>query len=162
MIKKTALALFLVSSIYYLLLPTPGFPPPPPGSYISQEPADTESVYRKAFYTNFSRDQLIDYYTGLFDQPFIRLNHPPEFSFEYIRDQTKSSWLEELVHIGKDSLYINGFYPTKPTEQINLNGVHYEAKITLRYIPSSPIPRLTVLGLASVALFWLAKEYAHV
>lgn len=155
---------FLLSlfTIYYLLIPTPGFPPPPPGSLVSEEPADTESVYRKAYFTNLSRAEIIDYYKGKWRRPFIRLIIPPEDSQSVIRDQTRSSWLEEFVHPGKDSLYVNGFYPTKPTEQINIDGIHYQAKITARYIPSHPATRLTALALATLAIYFLAKEYVKI
>jgi hypothetical protein len=92
----------------------------------------------------------------------LRLNHPPEDSLTLIRDQTKSSWMEELVHPLIDNLYINGFYPTKPTEQININGVHYQAKITVRYVPSSFTTQITVLLLIMVSGYLLFKEYSHV
>lgn len=154
----------------YLLLPSPDFPTPPPGSLQSQEPADTESVYRRSYFTNLTRQEVMDYYSSLFrvspgvPVPLIQihLNRPPEEAATLIRDQTRSSWLEELVHPGREYLYINGFYPTKPTEQININNVHYENKLTLRMVPSHPVTRLTVLGLAAVCVFYLIKEYAKV
>lgn len=151
----------LLVSVYYLLSPVPGFPPPPPGSLISAEPADTESIYRHAFYTNLSRSEIMAYYHSRFGKS-LRLNHPPEDAYSLVRDQTHSSWLEELVHPWKDSIYINGFYPTKPAEQINFGSVHYAAKITVRYIPSHPVTRLTVLGLVGVSLYFLAKEYGQI
>lgn len=156
--KIIALLLCAFAALY-LLWPTPGFPPPPPDSFISTEPADTESVYRIAFYTNLSRAEIINYYKDQWSRPFVRLNHPPEFSFEYIRDQTRSSWLEEFVHPWKDSLYINGFYPTTPQEQFNFVGDHYIGKITLHYFSSFPATRLTVLALTAVCLHWLTREY---
>ena len=150
-------------SAYYLLLPAPPFPPPPPGSLVSTEPADTESIYRKAYYTNLSRAEVLDYYRSNFLSPLrYRLNHPPEESYALIRDQTRSSWLEEIVHPWRETPLINGFYPTLPTEQINLYGVHYLNKITIRMIPSRPVSRLTVLALAGLAAIYLSKEYARI
>ncbi|OGC91954.1 hypothetical protein A3D85_02465 [Candidatus Amesbacteria bacterium RIFCSPHIGHO2_02_FULL_47_9] len=157
---KIVAFLLCIFAALYLVWPTPGFPPPPPDSFISNEPADTESIYRTAFYSNLSRAEVINYYKSQWHWPFIRLNHPPEFSFEFIRDQTRSSWLEELIHPWKDSLYINGFYPTTPQEQFNFNGHHYISKITLHYFPSSPITRLTILALTTISIYWLAREYA--
>lgn len=154
--------ILLVLLSLYLLWPLPGFPPPPQKSFISNEPADTESVYRTAFYTTLSRIEVMEYYKSVFNKPFIRINHPPEEAQAIIRDQTKSSWLEELVHPFKDSLFINGFYPTKPTEQININGVHYEAKITLHYFPSHQVTRLTVLLMLLISICLLKKEYAKI
>lgn len=156
--KISALLLCTFATLY-LVWPTSGFPPPPPDSFISTEPADTESIYRKAFYTNLSRAEIINYYKSQWKRPFIKLNHPPEFSFEFIRDQTRSSWLEEPVHPWKDSIYINGFYPSTPQEQFNYNGRHYIGKITLHYFPSSPITRLTILALSAICVYWLAREY---
>ena len=149
--------LILISAIY-LFLPTPGFVQDPPKSLQSIEPADTESIYRRSFYTSMSRQEIMNYYAEVFS-PNLSLNHPPEFGTTFIRDQTRSSWLEELIHMGKDSLYVNGFYPTKATEQININGINYKAKITVRYVPSSIISRLSALGLVSVSVILLLKEY---
>lgn len=153
--------ILLLAGGYYLLLPLPGFPPPPPGSLISNEPADTESIYRRAYYTHLSRSDIMAYYRNLIPLS-LRLNHPPEEAYTFVRDQTRSSWLEELVHPFKDTTYINGFYPTKANEQINYNKIHYEAKITVRYVPSAPVTRLTVLGLVGISLYLLIKEYVRV
>lgn len=146
--------------LVYISLPIPQLPPPPPGSRVSQEPADTESSYRQAYFTNLSRQEVMDYYQHTFPQS-LRLNHPPEEAVEFIRDQTKSSWLEELVYPLKTNLYINGFYPTKPTEQINLEGIHYAAKITWHVIPSTLPTRLTVIVLACGCSLLLIKETIH-
>lgn len=143
----------------YLFSPVPGFPPPPPDSLVSQEPADTETIYRRAYYTHLTRAEIMTYYTNYWRRPFIKLIVPPEDAQTAIRDQTRSSWLEELVHPLKDSLYVNGFYPTKPTEQFNFDSVHWEGKIILHYFPSSLATRFTVLLLAAVFGYWLSKEY---
>lgn len=162
-ISNIVLTLLLLFAIYYLLLPSPTFPTPPLGALRSREPGDLESVYRRAYYTNYSRSEIIKHYSSQFLQPGnILLNYPPEDAFFAIRDQTKSSWLQELVHPGRESLYINGFYPTKPTEQIYIDDVHYLNKITLRYIPSTPVARLTTLALSLCAVYFLKKEYAQI
>ena len=159
--KSLILTVTLASAVY-LLWPTPGFPPPPAGVLVSIEPADTETVYRRAYYTHLTRDEIISYYKSVWSWPFIRLITPPEDAQTVIRDQTRSSWLEEFVHPLKDSLYVNGFYPTKPTEQINIDSVHWEGKITLHYFPSHPITRLMVLALAAFAAYLLIHEYAQI
>lgn len=147
----------------YLLLPDSSFPPPPPDALVSYEPADTESIYRRSYYSNYSRAEIMDYYKKTYSpKSLFRLNYPPEDSQIYIRDLTQSSWLEELVHPGRDSIYINGFYPTKPTEQINIKGVRYQNKIIVRQIPTSIFSRLTTLFLAFIAIYFLAREYAKV
>lgn len=156
--------LLVFGTAAYLAIPSPQFPPPPPNSLQSDEPADTESIYRRAYYTNFSRSQVMDYYQRQFNSALlqIRLNYPPEEATTFIRDQTRSSWLEELVHPGRESIFINGFYPTKPTEQININGVHYLNKITVHLFPSRAVSRLTVLGMTIIGFIWLKKEYGQV
>lgn len=129
-----------------------------------------ESIYRRAYFTQGSRSEILDHYSmqfghsGFFSLPLLQflLNYPPEESFTLIRDQTKSSWLQELVHPGRESLYVNGFYPTKPTEQINIDGVHYVNKITVRYVPSHWATRLTSLVLVSLCIYLLSKEYAQI
>lgn len=157
---KTIIAILLG---IYLLLPSPKFPDAPSGSIQSNEPGDTESIYRRAYYTNLTRPEIMGYYDSAFRGPIqYRLNLPPEDAYSVIRDQTKSSFLELIVHPLRETLYINAFVPTKPTEQININGVHYLNKVTVRYLPSHPISRLTVLALSSLLFLWLIKEYSHV
>jgi hypothetical protein len=159
--KLLGLLLFFSAGVY-LVWPTPGFPNFPSDSLVSNEPADTESIYRQAFYTNLTRAEIIDFYQDQWQPPFASFIVPPEDAGTVIRDQTRSSWLEELSHPFKDSLYINGFYPTKPTEQINLQGRHWEGKITLRYVPSTITTRLTVLLLTALATYFITKEYAKI
>jgi hypothetical protein len=173
MLRKFSLTvglLVVLMASVYLLLPSPDFPPPPSGVLISREPADTESTFRRSYYSNYSRSELMNYYSSMFGvSPFrrfplpqFRLNYPPEESQTLIRDQTRTSWLEELVHPWRESIYINGYYPTRPTEQININGVHYLNKVTVRYIPSTPVTRLTVLFMTVICAYWLIKEYAKI
>jgi hypothetical protein len=155
---QSALFVVLIGAGAYLAFPGPKFPDPPPGSLQSQEPADTESVYRKAYFTNQTREQLMAYYQGKFYFPGqFRLNYPPEEAFNLIRDQTRSHFLEEIVHPGRESLFVNGFVPILPTDQINRNGVHYLNKITVRLIPSHPVTRLTVLGLIALGGYLIIK-----
>lgn len=147
----------------YLLSPSPKVPVPPPGSLISIEPADTESVYRQAYYTNLSRSEIMHYYKQQWNSKFqFDLNHPPEDAATLIRDQTRSNYLEELVHPWKEVLYVNGYTPTKPEDMIVREGKIYAAKITVHYIPSAPVTRLTVLALATLVSYLLIREYRHV
>ncbi len=163
LVFKASFLILTLSAVYYLLLPAPKYPLPPVNSLRSAEPGDLETVYRRAYYTNYSRSEILKYYSGQFSFPGqILLNYPPEDAFTVIRDQTKSSWLQELVHPFRESLYINGFYPTKPTEQIYIDNVHYQNKIILHYFPSSAATRLTVLLLVLISLYFLKKEYAEI
>lgn len=162
LVKRWALITLLVLASIYLALPSPSFPPPPSGSYISQEPADTESIYRQAFYTNLSRSEIMNYYKSHFRTPFqFDLNHPPEDATTLIRDQTRSSYLEELIHPWKEVLYVNGYVPTKPEDVIVRNGIVFSAKVTVHYVPSTLVARLTVLSMTALASYFLLKEYLY-
>ncbi len=144
-LKLVFIGLLVITGIY-LFLPGPAFPEPPPGSLISSEPADIESVYRKAYYTNLSRSEIMKYYKNEFNAPLqFGLNHPPEDATEIIRDQTRSNYLEELVHPWKESLFVNGFTPDKPQDIMVRDNKIYASKITIRFVPSTPAQRLTVL-----------------
>ncbi len=163
--RKFVLLVFIVVLAFigiYLILPSPTFPNPPPGSLISVEPADTESTYRQAFYTNLSRAEIIQYYKQAFRTPLqLRLNHPPEDAATFIRDQTRSSFLEELVHPGKEVLFINGFVPKEVADTIVRDNKVYQSKITVRYVPSSVPTRLTVLLMLTISLYLLFREYTN-
>ncbi|MEK7163695.1 MAG: hypothetical protein AAB768_00960 [Patescibacteria group bacterium] len=160
---KIFLAIIWFFCAAYLLYPDSSFPHDLPNSLKSFEPADTESLNRKAYFTNMTREQIMDFYKRNFVGILsYRLNYPPEEAQSLIRDQTQSSFLEEIVHFGKQSLFINGFVPIKPTEQININGVHYTTKVTVRYVPSEYIIRLTTLLLLSLVTLSLVKAYGKI
>lgn len=147
----------------YLVWPSPNFPPAPAKSLQSLEPADTESIYRKSYFTNMTRPEIMAMYDKSYSSPVqYRMDLPPESAYTVIRDQTRSSYLEEIIHPFRDSLYINVFVPIKPTEQINRNGVHYLNKITVRQIPSRPMTRITVMLLSAIVGYLIIKEYQHV
>jgi hypothetical protein len=164
LVLKLLLAIVFLGVTAYLLVPAPPFPDPPPNSLRSNEPGDMESIYRRAYYTDYSRSEILSYYSRAFKISGIQylLNYPPEDAYTLIRDQTRSSWLQEVVHPLRESIYINGFYPTKPTEQIYIGGIHYLNKITVHYIPSNPVTRLTVWLLISICCYWLYKEYGKI
>jgi hypothetical protein len=154
-------SVFICSFGIYLLLPTPGFPTPPPGVLLSDEPADTESMYRRAYYTDLSREEILGHYSKVFAHPLqFRLNLPPEDAYAVIRDQTRSSYLEELIHPWKESLYVNGFVPVLPQDEIKVQGRVFANKITVRLVPSHPVARITVLFMTATCLYLITKEYA--
>ncbi len=98
-------ALFIVFSlvfIFYLLLPTPSFPEPPPDALQSDEPADLEDPLRRGYFTDLSRQEVLEHYQkefnksplGNFSLPTHKLNYPPEEAQTRIRDKTRSTMLE--------------------------------------------------------------------
>lgn len=138
-----------------MLLPAEGFPAAPEGAVQSFEPADTETPLRRAYFVNMTRDDVMAHYKKEFDSlPILRLNYPPEEAQSIIRDQTRSSYLEELVHPFRESVYVNGFMPKEEKDVILINGIIYDQKITIRYVPSSVIVRV-LYTLAVSVLFYI-------
>ncbi len=155
---------FILSLIllFYVLLPTGGFPKAIPGSVQSEEPGDSEiPSIRRAYFTDYTRQQVLDYYQNEFNKsPFLniwlptyRLNYPPEESQTLIRDQTRSTFLEEIVHPFRESIFVNGFEPKVAKDEIWYKGVHYRQKIIIIIYPSNVAVRFI---LAFGALFLIA------
>lgn len=127
----------------YLVLPVRDFPEPPQPSLQSDEPGDTEDILRRSYFLDFSREEVINHYKKeLSYMPFLRLNYPPEDAQTIIRDQTRSSYLEEITQPFKVSVFINGFIPKRPEDRILIEGKNFEQKITVRYIPTALSTRL--------------------
>lgn len=151
-------AVFLV----YLALPSPNYPSPPPDSLQSNEPGDTEDPLRRAYFTDKTREEVMSHYTKEFsslpsinfDIPTYRLNYPPEEAQIIIKDQTRSTFLEEIVHPFRESFYVNGFKPSSEKDTIYIADRVWHQKITVKYVPSDPLPRVLV-GAASSILIWI-------
>jgi len=166
----TILLMFVIGG-RYLLIPSPPFPAPPPDALQSNEPADTETSLRRAFFTDYTRDQVIKHYEAQWQYlSIVNLNYPPEEAQSIIRDQTRSTYLEELVHPFRESLFINGFEPQTDKNEIWIEGKHFEQKIIIRYVPSPLLARVSVFILTIIAtaiLFWqwqflLQKAYVDI
>lgn len=146
--RRIFLILYIVVSVGfvgYLLLPTPAYPEPPANAVRSTEMADIESELRRAYFTNLDREQVIAFYKNQFDDlPTLRLNYPPEDSQTLIRDQTRSTFLEELVHPFRESVYINGFEPKVAKDDIWYKGQHFRQKIIIKYEPGNLVLRLAI------------------
>lgn len=157
---------FSVVFMFYLLLPTPGLPPAPSDSVRSPQPADNAFPLRPAYFTNLDRQQIINYYDSSFSRsPLLdiylftyRLNYPPEESSLLVRPHIQSSYLEEIVHPFRESIFINGFYPTRPQDEIWHDGKHFKGKVTIKYIPSPLLPRVTLGILTLAILFMVVRE----
>lgn len=159
--------LFALASTFYLLLPSPKFPDPPSDALQSDEPADTETPLRRAYFTNLTREEVIKHYRNQFmkssfagiPMPALRLNYPPEEAQTKIRDQTRSTFLEEIVHPFRESFYINGFEPKNEKDTIIIKKRPWRQKIIVRYIPSSAIVRVSLMLVAFLASSLLVKEW---
>lgn len=146
--------------LVYLLLPGPSTIydfPPLPSSVKSKAEGDTIQVPNVSAYYSFNfRDFVVPFYQQNFKKktwlpfPPFRLNYPPEHAFQAIKDQTESTYLEELVYPFRESLFINGmepFYPDgKPryfsAKQFGTEEGNFNTKTTLRYYPSPLIVRI--------------------
>lgn len=122
-----------------------------------------------AYFSNNYRDFVIPFYQenyiqkNLFPFPPLRLNHPPEFSWNVIKKHTDSTYLEEFVYPLRNSLYVNGFEPFYSDGVPRFWGSttfdgdgnnRWFTKVTLRYYPSSVLVRILVwLGIVSSCLF---------
>jgi hypothetical protein len=162
---KLVFILFSILYLAYIALPSPDFPISPPDSVQSQEPADTETPLRRAYFTDSTREEVLQHYQAqmsgpLFNSlPFLtyRLNYPPEEAYGIIRDQTRSTFLEEIVHPFRESLYINGFEPKVEKDAINIDGRKWRQKITVKWVPSSLFARLSVGILTLISIYLVYK-----
>lgn len=164
MLKKTILPILIIYliGIVYLILPGPKLPDLEP-ALRSTEPGDTWQIPGVwAFYTDLSRRESIDFFEKAFSHssflglplPTFRLNHPPEYARETIRDTLASNFYEELTHPFRESLFISGWIPgedkvylAQSKESITyflIEGKRYNAKITLYYVESLVWARLLV------------------
>ena len=164
-LTKGVLFVFFILLSLYVLPKSPEFPKPPSDFVQSGEPADVETLLRRGYYTNLTRAEVINHYEKEFNQGFNvytpRLNYPPEDAPELIRDQTKSTFLEEIVHPLRESIYINGFEPKTEEYAQFYKGVRYNQKIIVRYVPSSSWTRVLILCLTFVSALALIKEYKY-
>lgn len=160
----------------YLIFPAPAPLAPLPKSVKSLEPGDTTQIPGiSAYYTNLSRQEIVDFYqnqysrSSFFNIPLItyRLNHPPEMSKTLIRTTQQSSYLEEIVHPLRESLFVSGFewendpftkVEKRPKNKLVVDKVEYKAKITLIQKRSHTLTRILVSILSLVLFFWLGRE----
>lgn len=173
MTRKVFSILYIVFSILflcYLTLPSQGFPTPPSDARISNEPADTENPLRRAYFTNFTREEVMDNYKKQFEKsslfgikiPTYRLNYAPEEAQAIIRDQARSTFLEEVVHPFRESVFVNGFEPKEAKDAVVIDTVPWRQKITVRFVPSNLYVRLIVGFLTLTMMFVLFRELTDV
>jgi len=162
--------IFIFIFFVYLVLPILAFPYPPPDAVQSVEPGDLETPLRRGYFTNFTREEVLIHYQKQFKRstilsiplPTYRLNYPPEEAQILIRDQTQSTFLEEIVHPFRESIFINGFEPTDPQYDVWYKGVDFRQKIVVKFIPSSIFMRLLVSLGSIIAIYILTKEWLKV
>ena len=159
---RIIIVLIYLCLFVYVIIPTPQFPNPPPDSLQSKERGDSEDLsVRRAYFTNYTREEVMKHYQKEFKG--YRLNYPPEEAATIIRDQTRSTFLEEIVHPFRESFYINGFEPKNAKDAIEIEGLPWRQKITVKYVQSSMALRgFVIILIGTVSLFllevWLKKH----
>ena len=185
---RIVLGIIFLVGLVYLILPGPtkidDFPGLP-NSVKSQEPGDTyQNPNIAAYFSNYWRDFVTPFYYTTFNHlycqkifntipnpicyiPPIRLNHPPERAYEFIRDQQLSTYLEEYLYPMRESFFVNGYEPYDPqgvafdfrSQPLVVNGVEYPTKTTIRFYPSNPILRILVYMGIWVAIYFLIRGF---
>lgn len=164
--------LFSIVLLFYVSLPNFDFPIPPPDSVQSMEPADTETLLRRAYFTNYNRSEVLDWYKKQFEKsnykniplPTYLLNYPPENSGSIIRDQTRSTFLQEIVHPFRETAFVNGYEPAPndDTNKIIIDGVRWRQKIIIKYVPSNVGLRFVVSLLTLISIYLVYLTYKMV
>lgn len=164
MIKTVFFVVLFILGLLYLIAPGPesiaDFPQLP-NSLKSDEPGDTVQNFNiSAYFSDSRRSEIISFYKSKLESrsfwglklPALRLNHPPEEAFIYVRDQQKSMYLEQVLYPLRDSLFINGFEPIdsegkkfeKFSIPIEINNRIFATKATLRFYDSSILIRIFI------------------
>lgn len=177
MIRKLVFILILILGTVYLVLPAPKDFPPLPQGVKSIEPGDTMQIANvSAYYTDISRKETLNFYTRYFSRspfwgiplPTYRLNHPPERIREVLRNTQQSTYVEEIIHPFRESVFVNGFewnndpftpVKSRPQNIFIVNGVTYQFKVTLFYQESRIWQRLLIFYLSVTALYFLVNSY---
>lgn len=168
--------IFLLGCVYLLL---PSVPLPDlSNSKLSQESGDTwQHPDQKGFYTNKTRSEVISELQGKFSikfwnitLPSYRLNYRPEESYEFVRDQTPSYYLEEIIYPLKESMFVNGWEPSNTPMYKNIDpskrpfleyqGQKYLSKVTLRPVYSKSVYQILVWASVFPCL-WLICYSLH-
>ena len=165
---KIIFLIFTICLLSYVYLPTPAFPDNLRDSLQSNEPADMEDTFRRGYYTNLTREEVVAFYKSEFNKSnnffsyyTLRLNYPPEEAPVLIRDQTKSTFLEEFTHPLRESLYISGYEPDPNKVKLSSGGKVWRQKVIVRYVPSDIKIRLVVVLLTLASIYLLVREYSY-
>lgn len=184
-VKILTLVIVFLLGLAYLTLPGPDTIEDfsaLPNSLKSDEPGDTyQNPNIAAYFSDARRSYVTNFYRQDFQElncckngvtPFnmvfwflspIRLSHPPEEAFQYIRDQQTSTYLEQFLYPLRSSIFVNGYEPFdesgKPFNQysrsILIGDKIFETKTTIRFYPSSIIVRILIyLGIWGCSI-WL-------
>lgn len=176
-IRLVGLFIFILGFIY-ILLPGPTSRdqiPPLPDSRKSVEAGDTtQNPNNVGYYSDHRRSYITAFYYNALQKldpigklfPPLKLNYPPEDAYTYIRDQEKSTFLEEYVYPLRESIFVNGYEPlvkngrsiSHDADFVIVDHVYFNSKTVVRIYPTSIPLRLffylgiwaSILGLGNV------------
>jgi len=160
---KYFFVIFGVIFLVYLSTSSPQYPEALPDAIRSGEPADLETPLRREYYTDNMRAEVMEHYlsqfktNGFLSGVTYRLNYPPEDAQVKIRDQTRGTYLEEIVHPFRESIFVNGFEPKLDNNAIMVEGKKWNSKVTVRYYPSNLVSRL-VVGIITIIFAYLVFD----
>jgi hypothetical protein len=175
--EKIFFVLVFALGTFYLVLPSPKSFHYLPDSLKSIEPGDTTQIANvSAYYTDLPRKEVLNFYTDYFSRsPFLsfplityRLNHPPERIREVLRETQQSTYVEEIIHPLRESVFISGFEwnndPFTPSQRrikniLTIDGKTYQFKVTLFYQESKLWQRLLVFYLSLIAIYLILVAY---
>lgn len=165
-----------ILGIIYLLPSTPATPDLLPSTR-SAEAGDTwQHPDQKGFYSDLHRQEVLSQMQSKYSFsvlgvtiPSFRLNYRPEEAYTMVRDQTASSYLEEIVYPLRDSLFVNGWEPENAPAYAHLSkemvpkllyeGKAYYGKVTLKPNNSSVFARIAIWTLIFPATFFVLKSF---
>lgn len=167
---KIIYLIFSIAFLFYIAIPAPAFPSQAPDTLKSVEPGDLEDSLRPSYFTDFDREESIEYYTQNFSKspfldihlPTLRLNYPPEDAAVYIKELTRSTFLEELVHPFRESLFVNGFGAQEAKDAIVIGDRLWNLKLTIKYYQSSVFVRIPIAILTLLVLWRVLNEWGMV
>jgi hypothetical protein len=155
-LPKVLFAFFGIALLIYLAWPAPPFPTTLWDYVSSTEPADRETPLRRGYYTNLTREQLMSHYTKEFGWGEI-LNYPQEDAQTLIRDQTKATFLEEVVHPMRESLFVAGNELAPNEGTFTVDGKVFKQKVIVKYVGSNIFVR-EFIGISTLALIWVLSS----
>ena len=150
---KIVFVIFGIVLLTYLIWSAPHFPDTLWDYVSSTEPADRETPLRRGYFTNLTREQLMSHYAKEFGWG-ERLNYPPEEAQTIIRDQTKATFLEEIVHPMRESIFVAGNEIEPGKGSFIADGKEFKLKVIVRYMSSNVFTRV-LIGLSTLGLIWI-------
>ena len=90
--------------LLYLVVPSPDFPEPPHDALQSDEPADTETHLRRGYFTDYSREEVMEhYYKQLTKSERLKIR-VQQFSYPLIYSPKFKKYVIELELLTKELL----------------------------------------------------------